>query len=179
MTWGNPLFNFQAMPNFSSRPDHPFVLTFQFTEVMSGRIGPTVARLMALTDTLESCLQCQERLVFQFEGFNDHSLEVHQIPECIAFFRAIHKEWPYWIHFMTPQRDSMATLLLMICDCIVTDQNNSTVGVQIIDLAQATREFSYMVNAVHQLHAHMGIPSNVTQSIAKNVMRTLEKAIEK
>lgn len=79
-------------------------------------VGKIVVRLMSdLTDQPESCRNLMGKLDLVFSGlstglrpFDSEPLKQH--------FARIHSQWPYWIHFLNPTRENLATLLLMLSD---------------------------------------------------------------
>lgn len=92
------------------------LLRISAQEVRGQRVGRCVDQLMHLSDYPHRVKRLMCGLLLEVEGFEDDHRELHQIPECRQFFKALHREWPYWMHFLAPLREQWQLLAL----CVLT-----------------------------------------------------------
>jgi hypothetical protein len=85
-------------------------------EVESRLTGSLVERLLALTDRLDFVNRFEDAMTFVVTGYEMDPRELHQIPEVVTFFRAVHAQWPYWGHFLEKEGDALAVLFGLLCD---------------------------------------------------------------
>ena len=89
-------------------------LVFSREEVEGLRVGRAVDDLLRLSDDMRLCRQLQHGLFVTFDGWGDDPREVHQIAQCSDYLAAVHRQWPYWLHFLAPSPDMWAVLLLCL-----------------------------------------------------------------
>ncbi|MFC6282103.1 MULTISPECIES: hypothetical protein [Polaromonas] len=148
-------------------------LTFTRREVESGRIGSAVDRLMALTDTPMACAQNMSRLRLAFSGYNREPHEIAQIRAIAHFFQAITTQWPYWMHFLSPQADNMATLLSLNFNPLIVNVQGERVNAHIELSEPAIANFQTMAQATINLHNAMAAPQHITQTMGSQLRHAL------
>lgn len=92
------------------------VLKITRREIVAGRIGDVVDRLMVLSDRREHVQRLEGTMLLEIEGYDNDRREVCEIPEVVSFIRAVNRHWPYWLHFM--ERSSAQVQMLL---CLLTD----------------------------------------------------------
>ncbi|WP_137917129.1 hypothetical protein [Hydrogenophaga sp. 2FB] len=153
---GRPLISRVTADDFHAQVSASDFVVIEFSkrEVEEGLIGTAVERLMLLSDTPEFADRFMDGITFTFSGYDNDPRPVHQIPECVAYLRNITNAWPFWYHFLEKKGDSIAILMLCLCDSKVVFQNGSQIGTS-IDMAQLSKEMMRMfdgMNAVHTMH---------------------------
>jgi hypothetical protein len=51
-----------------------------------------------------------------FEGYVADPRSLVEFPECVAFFRAVDRQWSYWLHFLVARPDSLNLAFLLLAD---------------------------------------------------------------
>jgi hypothetical protein len=90
------------------------VLQFSRRKVMDCNIAETLTAVMHLTDSREICEKFKHRITFAYQGWDNDKREIYHIPQCVAFFKKLSTAWPYWVHFIELQGDSVALCLAML-----------------------------------------------------------------
>jgi hypothetical protein len=151
----------------------PHDLTFTHQEVRSGRVGAAVDRLMDLTDTPQACAQNMSRFRLAFSGYSTSPHELAQIPDVASFFQKVTEQWPYWLHFLSPQPENMATLLNLTFTPINVDVKGDLVRSRIEISESSIANFQTMGRATTHLHNAMGAPKQITQTMGAQLRHAL------
>lgn len=163
--------------NLSSALTHavlpPIELVFSRQEVMSARVGPAVDRLMTLTDTPVACAQNLSRLRLVFSGYKHEQQEIAQIRDIAHYFQAITAQWPYWLHFLSPQADNLATLLSLTFVPLAINVDGDRVKSRIELTDTAIANFQRMATATLNLHNAMAAPQHITQTMGSQLRHAL------
>ena len=151
----------------------PAELKFTRHEIESGRIGAAVDRLMGLSDTPLVAARNASQLKLAFAGYQHDAKEVAQIPEIAQFFQAVTAHWPYWMHFLSPQADNIATLLNLTFNPVVVKVHGQRVYSR-IELSQpAMAVFQTMIRATINLHDTLQAPLQVTRTMGAQLRHGL------
>ena len=147
----------------SATDDAPTPLVFTRLEIERGHIGHAVDRLMNLSDTALSCAQNRSRMRIYIQGYEDFS----QYPGTLQFFHEVTALWPYWLHFMEPSANNLATLLRLTFKSASVHRGPifHTSALQRSD--HAMRTFETMAHATIELHNTMGMPISVTTTMGQ------------
>lgn len=131
------------------------VILFSRANVEGGLTGDALVRLMSLSDSLSFVGALADKLTFKFEGFDNASREISQIPECISFFRALTKQWPYWFHFLEKNDTSISMVFHLLCDMALVQTKRGMVGNHFVNpewfAVVAMRLFEGM-NSLYETH---------------------------
>lgn len=151
------------------------VVLFSRENVEGGLTGDALDRLMSLSDSPAFVDQLADRLTFMFEGYDDDPRELTQIPECVSFFRAVTKQWPYWFHFLEKTDSSISMAIHLLCDMRVVLSRNGMTGSHFVTPAQfpavAMRLFDGM-NALYDAH---GISEEDNEAMSAKVNAALNR----
>lgn len=150
------------------------VIEFSKDEVKAGLIGTAVERLMLLSDTPEYADRFMDGITFTFSGYDEDPRSVHQIPECVAYLRNITNAWPFWYHFLEKKGDSIAILMLCLCDSKVVYQSGGQVGTS-IDMDQLTKEMLRMFDGMNALHTMHHFPEHLNRRMTDQVAQSIQK----
>lgn len=148
-------------------------LAFTRREVESARVGSAVDRLMGLTDTPLACAQNLSRMRLAFTGYEQEQHEIAQIPEIAHYFQAITAHWPYWMHFLNPQADNLATLLNLTFKPLSVKVDGGRVSSRIELTEPAISNFQKMARATINLHNGMDAPQHVTLTLGSQLRHAL------
>ncbi|WP_269533510.1 hypothetical protein [Chitinimonas sp. BJYL2] len=84
-------------------------------DIEEQNISNALAFLNDLTSSREVCMGLKERLELSVHGYNDDSREIYEIPEVIAFLRALNEAWPYWMLFQHPEFTWLQVMAVCLC----------------------------------------------------------------
>lgn len=101
---------------------------------------PFVERLRLLSENREHARRFRGAMVFSFDGYDADPRELYQIPECSAFFRAVDRQWSYWLHFLEPSLIGIARALLD--DVIVVSAPRSPIITAFFEPARAEQTYA-------------------------------------
>ena len=148
-------------------------LNFARRDVENGRIGAAVDRLMDLSDTPVACANHLSRMRLAFSGYGRDTLEIAQITEIAHYFKQITTQWPYWLHFLSPQADNIATLINLTFKPISVKVEGDLVKSRIEMSEQALSNFQNMTRATINLHNCMGAPQHITLTMGTQLRHAL------
>lgn len=148
-------------------------LTFTRRDVEQGRVGSAVDRLMDLSDTPLACARNCSRMRLAFTGYARDPQEIAQIPEIAHYFQAITAQWPYWMHFLSPQADNIATLLNLTFKPLSVKVEGERVNSRIELSEPALSNFQNMARATINLHNGMGAPQHITLTMGSQLRHAL------
>ena len=151
----------------------PRHFTITRKEVLGGRVGPVVQRLMDLTDTPLACAQQTSRLKLSFVGYQQEKQELGQVRSIAEFFQKVNAQWPYWMHFLDPQPDDIATLLSLIFIPTEVRVEGLRVYTRIPLDPPGLQIFRAMVASTLVLHDAMAAPASVTHRMGARWRKAL------
>jgi len=147
-------------------------LVFTERDLAEGRVGRVVSELMALVDDTQSVRENASRFSLRFEGLRHDRREVYEIPAVTLFFRAVHDQWPYWMHFLAPTPENLALVLLLLSEDAFTmpqatpaQHQRPMARARIVDRRSAESVVENLFATMAVLHAQCGIDLNTTQSM--------------
>jgi hypothetical protein len=168
----NPWNDAQALRARTAVAD-PIDLAITSRDLRSQRVGSIVDRLMSLSDTPVACATFQSRFRLVFEGYSSQPHEIVQIPEISHYFQLVTQQWPYWLHFLSPQAHNMCTLLNLTFKPLSVKVDGDRV-ISRLDLADpAMASFQNMVQATLNLHNAMGAPKEVSLKLGNQLRHAL------
>jgi hypothetical protein len=151
----------------------PIDLDFSRQDVKSARVGSALDRLMTLTDTPLACAQNASRLRLVFTGYEQERKEIAQIHDIAHYFQAITAHWPYWMHFLSPQVDNMATLLNLTFIPMAIDVDGDRVYSRLELSDKGIASFQKMTMATINLHNTMAAPLHITTTMGLQLRQAL------
>jgi len=141
--------------------DHTLaILSFSRNEVSRGRIRDGIDRLLNLTDSKEQSERFTDRLAFAFDGYQDDTRELFQIPEVVHYFRALTREWAGWFHFLVkdPEVQQFPLLFALLCDVEVTRIKEGQIATRFVSQSQVSEVETRLSQATAALYQHHGWP---------------------
>lgn len=147
----------------------PTPLVFTERDLAQRQTGRIVNELMDLSDTQESVHANASRFRLRFDGMRNDRREIYEIPSATLFFRSVHAQWPYWMHFLAPTAENLALVLLMLSEDAFTIPADTLVHqptgmnrARIVDLQSAQTLVQHLFASMAVLHAHHGIDPQIT-----------------
>ncbi len=153
------------------------VVAFSREEVEGFRVGRAVDDLMRLSDDARLRRQLQHGLVVTFSGYFADPREVFQIPQCRQFLKAVHAQWPYWLHFLAPLPDAWSVFLLCMLDSEAQSRKGSAVAASLP--VRAVQDFQMeLIGACTPLHNAMALPIDERFAIFERASRAIGECIQ-
>lgn len=90
--------------------------------VESGQTDEVLAFLNQLTESRETVFRCRDRLVITFDGWSEDRREIHEIPQVVSYFRALHDRWPYWAWFCAKRVEQGVIVTALLSDAATEDR---------------------------------------------------------
>lgn len=75
-------------------------------EIETGDITPTLAVLAPLLESKRTARAFMERVCIAFDGYNDTTWELFEIPEVRDYVQALDRRFPYWLYFLDKRTSS-------------------------------------------------------------------------
>jgi hypothetical protein len=132
--------------------------------------------LRRLIDDVALTRRFAGQLMIAFEGIERDPRQVHVIPACRDWLQALHRRWPYWLHFLAPVPDQWAMWLLAVLppQTPVTLPNGRR-GRR-IDRVALDELLLILISAMQELHHHHQIPPEERQRITDAAFDAIERA---
>jgi hypothetical protein len=152
------------------------VLVFTRTEIELQRVDVAVDRLRALSEDGAKVRRLAGKMVLMFEGYDTDARSLVEIPACVRFFRAIDREWSYWLHFLVPAPDVISLALLMLLDVKVGARDKVRSAFQVEARADLEALMTRLFDKMNALHYEFNIPEQLNREITEAVMTALSDA---
>jgi hypothetical protein len=152
-------------------------LVFSREEVEGLRVGRAVDDLMHLSDDMRLCQQLQHGLFVTFDGWGDDPREVHQIAQCREYLTAVHRQWPYWLHFLAPSPDMWAVLLLFLATRTAPAGAASGKSCTSIEAGEIGSLIDGMLNPLTLLHDKMGLSQQQGHAIFERSWQAISETM--
>lgn len=111
--------------------------------------APVLERLAVLSDSAEHSRKFRGALLFSFDGYDTDRRELFQIPECCAYFRALTRRWPYWLHFL--DESLIGTARAMLDDVIIVSPAGAPLVTAFFESSQADRTYELLLHHARDL----------------------------
>ncbi len=146
-------------PNNSSRPalgrsGLSLVLTKELIDV--GRVELVLEWLESLSSSAASVSRYRDSLRITITGFDEPTPALN--PRCRAFFKSLAGRWPYWLHFIEKDHESIGLLLMLLAD----DEPLGAGPALTRDALSAT--MARLLSDADRLYAALGVPEPVAQA---------------
>jgi hypothetical protein len=153
------------------------VMTFTRREVESGLIGDALDRMMSISDQPDFVRQFADRMTFIFEGYDLDAREIYQIPECVAFFRELSAQWPFFFHFLEKTKLTFGLLFQLLCDVEVVAVGDGLTGSRFVDMDQVSAMASHLVEGLNVLYRVHGIDEEAFDVMVQKAVAAFERAL--
>lgn len=146
------------------------VLLITREDVITMHTASLLERLRALTDSVQRCREFVGSCEFAFGGFDDDPRELADIPECRNYLRAVHAQWKYWGHFLSPHADAFYRLIGLLCDTRHEGVHDGLVQRSFVSGEQLARRVNEMASAMFELHARMGLDEASSNALVQRML---------
>lgn len=150
------------------------VMTFTRREVEAGLIGDALDRMLSISDQPDFVRQFVDRMTFIFEGYDLDAREIYQIPECVAFFRKLSAQWPFWFHFLEKTNVTFGLLFQLLCDVEVVAVGDGLTGSRFVDMDQVSAMASRLVDGMNVLYRVHGIDEEAFDVMVQKAVAAFE-----
>lgn len=153
------------------------VVLFTRSEIEVAAVGSAVERLMLFSDVEENVRRYEGRVALMFEGYDSDPRSLVEIPECVAFFRAVDREWSYWLHFLVARPDALNLAFLLLADVRPLSLGSDRRTFAVNDPDQLTNLLARLFSSMNTLQANYDIPDLVSRRRTEAVLRSLSQAL--
>lgn len=147
-------------------------------EIESGLIGDAVDRLMTLSDSKEHTLLFADSLLVYMDGYDDDPRELFEIPQAVSFFRAVTREWPYWLHFCLKRPDALGVILNLLVDVRIEARTAQRVGICTVAPDGYQTEMQNLFHGMNLLYLQHRLPMKDAFTMTNKVMDTFYAFLE-
>lgn len=146
------------------------------SEIERGTVGDVVDRLMVLSDSRENVVRFAHQVALVVDGYDHDPRELVQIPEVVAFFRAVDAAWPYWLHFMSPEHESLQLALHLLVDLTPVRASGGEVGYA-FDREELIEVVNRRLHAMNLLHHEHALPESRRTEISRSALSALSSSL--
>lgn len=143
-------------------------------EIEGFRIGSAVDHLMVLTDEDETCRRLESKVMLVVEGYDNDSRKLFEIPECVAFVRALTSEWPHWYHFLDRSTDEPGLLLWLLVD--PTDLLHDEDGATLRCAGELRCAHERLLVALDRMHDRLDYDAPTRERIRVEILQSLRES---
>lgn len=149
----------RSEPNNSPRPPEGrsglvLVLTQELINV--GRIELVLEWLESLSSDADSVFRYRDSLRISITGFDEPTPAFN--PRCREFFKRLAGRWPYWLHFIEKDPESLG-LLLMLLAAEPQDGGQPVLSRNVFSATMAR-----LLSDADRLYAALGVPEPIAQA---------------
>jgi hypothetical protein len=154
------------------------VLRISRREIVAGRIGDVVDRLMVLSDRREHVKRHEGTMLLEVEGYDSDPREVCEIPEVVGFVRSVNLHWPYWLYFMERSSAQVQMLLCMLTDVERVQVGQGRSAFRFKDMERVQAETVRMCQAATELIETHGIGVEAMDRMSGDVLEILRELFD-
>lgn len=158
-------------------PQHTTNLCLELTaeEMRAGAVGPSVDALMTISDSPQYATQLVHGLSLSVSGFFEDCSELPMNPMARLYFQALHAQWPYWMHFLSPDPKQWAVILL----CLLSSTRKTTSVGTTRSYTCSAGEFNDLVTSMaasmHHYHDFLGLDDETNARILFGSLRAIDE----
>lgn len=153
------------------------VVLFTRSEIELGSVGSAVERLMLFSDDEQNVRRFEGRVALMFEGYDADARSLVEIPECVRFFRAVDRQWSYWLHYLMPQPDVLNLAVLLLADVQMMSVEGDRRQFAIKDPAELRSLLGRLFTSMNTLHRNYGLSELVNRQRTETVLASLSEVL--
>ncbi len=127
-------------------------------------IAPTLNVLQSVLADSETVRLFQGRVDIAFEGWDSDPRELYEILEVRTFMARLDEEWPYWLYFLSTERQALRMIAFCLCHARRVGSELAQVPPDVLALFLMTH-----FSAVNELFAAFGLDESMNVPISKHV----------
>lgn len=148
-------------------------------EYQSGRIGPLIDRLMAWTDDHQLCAKAFRTFDLRIVGASVPFVNRGEQDEQIRnYFKNVSAHWPYWLHFLKPGPENLASLLHLVFETHHVHLAGKDVRSQILISERNMVELQRLVRTTLNLHTQLQFNQRKTQQLGSDLTRSIRQILQ-
>lgn len=153
------------------------VIDFPREQVVASNIAPMLEMLAPLAKSRENADQFEGRLTFYFSGWEEDPRETAEIPEIRSWFSDLSADFPYWLHFIEKEGDTLLHVLRLLCKGHIERIENGMVGWRFDDMKQLSATADTLFGYMNLLHERLKLPEEMSERISQEVAQVIENAL--
>ena len=152
-------------------------IMFNPKELRSGAVGRGVDDLMVLSDSPHLSRQLAHGVSLWFDGYGQDSREIPMISEVRLYIQALHAQWPYWMHFLSPNPDMWALLMLSLMQSTQMHRASDGQMSYLFDKSELDRLITEMGVALNHLHDFIELDDVQSDRLLHGSVRAIERCM--
>jgi hypothetical protein len=158
----------------SPAKDELFVVEFARRHIESGDIGEILKALKPMAATRENVQLLEGRVTFYFSGWDEDPRETAEIPEIRAWFSKLTAEFPYWLHFLEKQGDSILHTMRLLCKGnYEKGPVEGMVGWSFDDLREFKTNILTLFGYMNEMYDRLGLPEGLNERVSEEVSQLI------
>jgi hypothetical protein len=153
------------------------VIEFARRYIDTGDIKEALEILALMAGSREDAETFEGRVTFFFSGWDDDPRETAAIPEIRAWFQKLTGEWPFWLHFIEKEGDTLFHVLRLICSGHYEGIKDGMIAWRFDDLDQLGNNLEVLFGYMNGLHGRLGLPREMNRRISEEVAQLIEGAM--
>lgn len=149
------------------------VLVIDRATINEGSVGVVVDQLLKLCDTQAAVRSYADRLAVCFSGFDEDERWLCEMPAVVSFMRAVHAQWPYWLHFLKKDATVFDPVLSLLLDMRV-DRSGASPRRSVQGGAAAVQTMTNMLYSVRALYMANGLGAEEGRKMEASVQRVMD-----
>jgi hypothetical protein len=127
-----------------------------------------------MSATRENAQLLEGRVTFYFSGWDEDPRETAAIPEIRAWFSKLTGEFPYWLHFLEKQGDSILHTMRLLCSGhYEKGPVNGMVGWSFDDLREFETNILALFGDMNEMYDRLGLPEGLNERVSEEVTQLI------
>ncbi len=163
----------------SPAKDGLVVFEFARRHIENGDTTEIRKALSLMAATRENAQLYEGRVTFYFSGWDDDPRETAAIPEIRAWFAKLTGEFPFWLHFLEKQGDSILHALRLLCaGHYENGPVMGMVGWSFDDLNAFEANVLTLFGHMNGMYDRLGLPEGLNERVSGEVAQLIACSFE-
>ena len=163
----------------SPAKDELVVVEFARRHIESGDIGEMLKALKPMAATRENAQLFEGRVTFYLSGWDEDPRETAEILEIRAWFSKLTGEFPYWLHFLEKQGDSILHAMRLLCTGhYEKGPVEGMVGWSFDDLREFETKILTLFGYMNGMYGGLGLPEGLNERVSEEVSQLIACSFE-
>ena len=134
--------------------------------------------LKDISSTRQQVIDHEGVVTFYFDGWDADPRETAEIPEIRAYFAALNKGFPYWLHYVEKVDDTLFHILRLLCAGHYERKRAGFCAWRFDDPQQMSTTLLTLFGHMNVLHDRFDIPELTNRRISEEVAQLIECSLE-
>jgi len=143
-------------PHAPTRDQSRLVLVLTKELVDRDQLELLVEWLNSLSSSPQSVFRYRNSLSISIAGFDERTPALN--PRCRAFFQRLARRWPYWLHFIEKEPESLGLLLMLLAE------DRAAEGSRAPSREAFCATMAALLSDADRLYAAWGVPEAIAQA---------------